>query len=84
MPVSLSVQFPTETGTINIRWQSTRNLCKFPYYNVKTAVSAIRGTTELKEYLPVQGLTSAVSATFWFSAVSIGATGKLFFQNCEL
>ena len=51
---------------------------------MKAAVSAIKGNTELKEYLQVQGLTSIVSTVFQVSAMSIGTTGKLFFQNCQL
>ena len=51
---------------------------------MKTAVSASRGTTELEEYLQVQGLTSIVSTVFQFSAMFIGTTGKLFFQSCQL
>ena len=51
---------------------------------MKTAVSAIKGSTDLEEYLQVQGLTSIVSTVFQFSAMSIGTTGKLFFQNFQL
>ena len=48
------------------------------------SISAIRGTTELKEYLEVQGLSLIVSTVFYFSAMSIGTTGKLFFHNSQL
>ena len=51
---------------------------------MKTAVSAIKGSTELEEYFQLQGLTSIVSTVFQFSAMSIGTTGKLFFQNFQL
>ena len=48
------------------------------------SISAIRGTTELKEYLEVQGLTLIVSTVFYFSSMSIGTTAKLFFHNSQL
>ena len=48
------------------------------------SISAIRGTTELKEYLEVQGLNLIVSTVFYFSAMSIGTTAKLFFHNSQL
>ena len=49
-----------------------------------TAISAIRCTNELKEYLQAQGLNLIASTVFQFSAMSIGTTAKLFFHNSQL
>ena len=49
-----------------------------------TAISAIRCTHELKEYLQAQGFNLIASTVFQFSAMSIGTTAKLFFHNSQL
>ena len=46
---------------INIRWSSTRNHCKFLLYSFGIIM---RDTTEIKEYLQVQGLSWIVSTVF--------------------
>ena len=90
MPVSLSVHLSIETGTLNMRWSSTRNHCKFLLYSfyitmwdMESELKALRrhyGTTWGSSEL----LTLIVLTVFYYSAISIGTTCKLFFHNCQL